>query len=63
MKTFKEFILLREGGLWMNPPIQDNPSNPGTKRRNAKALYNHRYGSPAGGGGAMMPTAPSKMKK
>lgn len=53
MKTFKEFLQLREGGMWNNPGIQDNPSNPGTKRKDAKDLYNHRFGD-AGGGSSPM---------
>lgn len=50
MKTFWEFLAIVEGGLWMRSGPQANPSNPGTKRRNAKSLYNHRYGGGAAGG-------------
>lgn len=43
--SFREFLKLVEGGLFMNPPIQDNPGNPGTKRKDAKNPYLHRFGS------------------
>jgi hypothetical protein len=62
MKTFREWLLLREkgDGLWMRGAPQDNPSNPGTKRKDAKHPYNHRFGGIGGaapvGGGAATPT-------
>ena len=33
MRTFREFLLAREGGLFMNPGL---PDKPGTKRINPK---------------------------
>jgi len=70
--TFREFIKFKEaGGLWFGiDGPQDNPSNPGTKRRNARnlVLYNKRYeGQPAAGAAAPLVGAPmagtSRMKK
>jgi len=61
--TFKEYLKLQEE-LWMTQGPQDNPSNPGTKRKNAKDLYNHRYGDNSGGNPLnVTPMAPNKMKK
>jgi len=54
MISFKEFLQIVEGGLWANPPAQDSP---GTKRKDAKDLYNHRFGGANDAMGGGMPTA------
>jgi hypothetical protein len=46
MLTFTEFLKLKED-LWNTSGPQDNPSNPGTKRKDAKHPYNQRFGSAA----------------
>ena len=58
METFWEFLqkMQLEGGLWANPPALDSP---GTKRKDAKHPYNHRFGGDAMGGGMPMPGNPS----
>lgn len=48
MITFKEFIQIAED-LWYTSGPQDNPQNPGTKRRNEVGLWNKRYGNGTGG--------------
>jgi hypothetical protein len=63
MKTFQEFMAMMEvgkGGLWMHAGPQDNPSNPGTRRKDPKDPYNHRFGS---GGGTAVPVQPMRMDK
>ena len=57
--TFKEFFKLREE-LFATHDWPDNPSNPGNKRKDAKDLYLHKYGSNSGG---IAPSTPQKMKK
>lgn len=59
--TFKEFFKSKEEKdkkkyseeLWMSFGPQDNPSNPGTKRKNATNWLNKRYGGGAGVTGVM----------
>lgn len=62
MKTFKEFLKLQED-LWNTAGPQDNPSNPGNKRKNAKALYNHRYDGTSGGTTSSAPAQLPQAKK
>lgn len=63
MLSFKEFLRLQEE-LWLTTGPQDNPSNPGTKRKDAKDPYNHKFGSAAGMSVPVMgqQPAPQKMK-
>lgn len=59
MKTFREFLLTKEG-LWQNPGL---PDGKGTKRPPQKDLYNSRYdGSPVGGA-TTAPQRPVKTMK
>lgn len=51
MKTFQEYMKEKiNEELWNTAGPQDNPSNPGTKRKNARAWLNKRYGSQMGQG-------------
>ncbi len=64
MISFTEWLKIKEE-LWMTSGPQDNPSNPGTKRKNAKDLYNHRYDGTSAPTSVPIQQAPpgKKMKK
>ena len=52
MITFTEFLKkMQNEELWNTAGPQDNPSNPGTKRKPAEAWLNKRYGGKSGGAG------------
>lgn len=60
MKTFREFLLTKEG-LWQNPGL---PDGKGTKRPPQKDLYNSRFdGSPVGNAAAAQPQRSAKTMK
>jgi len=73
MKTFMEFLQMKEGGMWQNPGLPGNNGR-GLKRQGLaweKDLYNSEYGqgggAGVGGGMGNVPTGqqipPKKMKK
>lgn len=74
MLKFQDFLKMMDEELWNTTGPQDNPGNPGTKRKNATNYLNKKYGVAGGGGmggfgfqaaGAKPMTAPppKRMKK
>ena len=48
MITFRQFLKLLGEELWNTAGPQDNPGNPGTKRKNATHYLNKKYGVSGG---------------